>query len=270
MYAKNRKTIFIIGTCLFLVLTLVLLFTSVTYAGKTSPFIGQWFAVDVDDSEIRLTIAGPPSGPFQITWTESYISFCGGETGIIRGQGVLVESNMMTASLTIVCFTTGESTDFEFTWVYDQGTDTLNGDFITWHRANSKPCISPPAGLSGWWPGDGNASDLIFGRDGTFQGDATTDSGLVGFAFKLDGDGDFIEVADDQGLNFGPGDFTIDLWVNFEDTTGEQVLVEKFIQSDNGWTFTKLSDNVLRLAFDNGSGEEFDLDTDPLKIHSRT
>jgi hypothetical protein len=269
MNAKNRKTIFIIGACMFLVLSLVLLITSVSYAGKNSPFVGQWFAVDVDESDIRLSIAGPSRGSFEIIWTESYISYCGGEAGIIRGQGQLLEKNVMRAHLRLVCFTTRETLDFEVTWVYDQGTDTINSDFITWHRANSSSnlCSSPTAGLSGWWPGDGNASDLIFGRDGTFQGDATTGSGLVDLAFKLDGDGDFIEVPDDQGLNFGPGDFTTDLWVNFETTEGEQVLVEKFIQDVNGWTLTKLQSNVLRLAMYNMSGGEFSLDSDPLDIH---
>ena len=34
-------------------------------------------------------------------------------------------------------------------------------------------------------------------------------------AFTLDGDGDFINVADDPALDFGGNDFTVDLWVNF-------------------------------------------------------
>jgi len=28
-------------------------------------------------------------------------------------------------------------------------------------------CISPPSGLVGWWPGDGNANDIIGGNNGT-------------------------------------------------------------------------------------------------------
>jgi hypothetical protein len=268
MNAKYTKTLWVSSLSILIILIVALTIASPSYAGKVSPFVGQWFPSDADQSDIRLTIAGPPRDLLQITWTESNNSFCGGEAGIIRGQGLLVNSNMMTASLTLVCFTTGETSDFDITWVYDQGTDTINSDFTTWHRANTKSnqCISPPAGLSGWWPGDGDASDLIFGRGGKFWGGATTGSGLVGLAFKLDGDGDFIEVPDDPGLNFGPGDFTVDLWVNFEDTSGEQVLLEKFIQNLNGWTLTKTSRDVLRLALYDGSGGEFDLDSAPLVI----
>jgi hypothetical protein len=46
--------------------------------------------------------------------------------------------------------------------------------------------------------------------------------------------------------------------------TVEQVLVEKWIQGDgyvDGWTLTKLVDNSLRLAIDDGSGVEIDLDS---------
>jgi hypothetical protein len=38
----------------------------------------------------------------------------------------------------------------------------------------------------------------------------------------LDGDGDFVDVPHDPALNLGTGDFTIDLWVFFNDTAGEQ------------------------------------------------
>ena len=60
-------------------------YTPAGAAASTSPFVGAWQAIDVDGSDIRLTIGGPPEGPFRITWTESYISFCGGEAGIVRG-----------------------------------------------------------------------------------------------------------------------------------------------------------------------------------------
>jgi hypothetical protein len=133
-------------------------------------------------------------------------------------------------------------------------------------------CVPPPSGLIGWWPGDGDSHELIDGRDGTFHGDATTGPGLVNLAFKLDGDGDFIEVPHDPVLNVGTGDFTVELWVNFDNTSGEQVLVEKWIQGDpfsqgwKGWTFTKLEDNTLRLAIAAGTGDEIVLDSETLVL----
>jgi hypothetical protein len=124
--------------------------------------------------------------------------------------------------------------------------------------------------LTAWWPADGDARELISGRDGEFKGDATTGSGLVDLAFRLDGDSDFIDVPDSGGLNFGPLDFTVDLWVNFTNTLGEQVLIEKWVQGDpivDGWTLTKLEDNALRLALETEDGTEDTVETDaPLNI----
>ena len=78
---------------------------------------------------------------------------------------------------------------------------------------------------------------------------------------------------DDPELNLGTSDFTVDLWVYFNDTEGEQVLVEKWVQHNEqpstGWTLTKLVDNTLRLALDDGGGE-IDVDSDVLSIPSHT
>jgi hypothetical protein len=132
-----------------------------------------------------------------------------------------------------------------------------------------KNCLLPPAGMTNWWPGDGNSIDIVGGLDGEFIDGATTGPGVVDSAFVLDGDGDFINVPDDAALDLGTGDFTVDLWVNFNDTSGEQVLVEKWVQGDgfvDGWTLTKLDGNVLRLAFEIEEGLEADLDSNELAI----
>ncbi len=107
----------------------------------SSPFVGHWEAVDVDASAIRLTIGGPLDGPFHITWTEDYISYCGGEAGIVRGTGQpsLDDPRVLEAGLHLECFTTGASLDFSFAWRYDPLTDSLSGGdptgaLITWHR----------------------------------------------------------------------------------------------------------------------------------------
>lgn len=108
-----------------------------------SPFVGHWQALDVDGGDIRLTIAGPPSSLFQITWTESYFGFCGGEAGIARGTGWLSEGDpyILEAELHLTCFTTGATVDFYPVWRYDPLTDRLTsqdegfGGFVTtWHR----------------------------------------------------------------------------------------------------------------------------------------
>ena len=138
----------------------------------------------------------------------------------------------------------------------------------------SRACFPAPAGLSSWWPGDGNTDDIVGGRDAALQG-ATYAAGLVDQAFSLDGVDDFVSVPHDIAPNLGTGDFTIALWVYFNDTTGEQVLIEKWIQhfegevGSLGWTMTKLEGNALRLAMSEG-GEEIAVDSDGLSIPLNT
>ena len=72
--------------------------------------------------------------------------------------------------------------------------------------------IEPPAGMVSWWPGDGNASDIVDGNHGTLSGGATaTADGMVGRAFSFDGTGDVVVVPDSPNLNI-TGDVTVDLW----------------------------------------------------------
>jgi hypothetical protein len=141
-------------------------------------------------------------------------------------------------------------------------------------------CFPPTAGLTGWWPGDGNTKDIIGGRSAVLHGDAITGQGLIGQAFVLDGDGDFVDVPHDSAFNVGTGDFTVALWSFFNDTAGEQVLVEKWIQrfpeeagdlGSEGWTLTKLEGNVLLLATADVSGAGEDVSTSaPLLIPAGT
>lgn len=81
---------------------------------------------------------------------------------------------------------------------------------------------------------------------------ATTGPGFVSRASVLDGIGDFVEVSHDPALNVGTGDFTVDLWVNFNSTVGEQILIEKYIENFSptppGWFLTKFEDNSLRFG----------------------
>jgi Concanavalin A-like lectin/glucanases superfamily len=126
--------------------------------------------------------------------------------------------------------------------------------------SSASNCIPPPVGLTSWWPADGNTKDIVSSLDGEFLRDATTGPGMVDYAFVFDGTGDYIEVPDDPLLNFGTGDFTIDLWVNFDDLS-DSVLIEKWIQEEaqghtysQGWILTKAGKNVW-FVMDDGSGQ---------------
>lgn len=46
-------------------------------------------------------------------------------------------------------------------------------------------CVPPPAGLVGWWPGNGNTKDLINRNNGTLVDGVTYATGKIGKAFNL-------------------------------------------------------------------------------------
>lgn len=106
---------------------------------------------------------------------------------------------------------------------------------------------------TGWWRGNGSVADAAGGRDALLHGNATYGPGVNGSAFKLDGEGDFVEVPDDDALNVGSDDFTVSLWVRFTSTEREQVLIEDWIETfdsstSTGWTLTKLKSNAIGFA----------------------
>ncbi|MBW2719981.1 MAG: hypothetical protein JRD94_15965 [Deltaproteobacteria bacterium] len=85
-------------------------------------------------------------------------------------------------------------------------------------HAAAQDCVEPPGGLVSWWPGDGNADDIVSGFDGTLVNGATFAPGFVGDAFRFDGvaggRNDRVDLPN-QAID-GLSDLTIDLWLNTE------------------------------------------------------
>src|SRR5438477_6476848 len=67
----------------------------------------------------------------------------------------------------------------------------------------SGDCLPPPAGLTDWWPGDGDTRDIIGHHDAALVNQATFAPGLAAQAFALNGSGAFVSVANDPALNVG-------------------------------------------------------------------
>jgi DNA-binding SARP family transcriptional activator len=125
-------------------------------------------------------------------------------------------------------------------------------------------CIEPPAEMVGWWPGDDTSDDEIGRRSALLINGASYGEGLVGHAYLFDGIDDWVAVPG-PGPEIGTSDFTIDLWVNFSSTTGEQVLAEKWVETFDensiGWTLTKLEDDSFGMY-----GRGFGTTSNPLHL----
>ena len=77
--------------------------------------------------------------------------------------------------------------------------------------AVTPPCDPPPSGVVGWWPGSGNANDLVGINPGTLVNGATFAAGQVGQAFSFDGVDDFFQSGT-TGLPIGTSDRTLEFW----------------------------------------------------------
>ncbi len=81
-------------------------------------------------------------------------------------------------------------------------------------------CDAPPSGLVAWWPGEGNANDIIGMNNGTLMGGVTFVPGEVGMAFSFDGSSGYIDVTNTPSMDFGTNDFTIVCWIRLSTLDG--------------------------------------------------
>ncbi len=88
------------------------------------------------------------------------------------------------------------------------------------------PCAAAPAGLAGWWAGEGNANDSVGTNNGILEGGLTFAPGKVGRAFSFDGITADVHVPASGSVDVGAGDgFTVEAWINPADVA-ERPLVE--------------------------------------------
>ena len=129
------------------------------------------------------------------------------------------------------------------------GSDATQSFTLT---VNPTTCTAPPPNMISWWAGDGNASDLVGGHDGTFAGGANSNNaGEVGNAFLFQGGNDVVTVPNSTAYDFGVNEFTIDTWVSFNSVSGSDVLVahDEGTGFLNKWIFW-LKDGNLAIHLD--------------------
>ena len=112
-------------------------------------------------------------------------------------------------------------------------------------------CVTPPAGIVGWWPAEGNANDIIGGDNGTLEGGATFAPGEVGLGFRFDGTNGYVQIPDSAALK--PANVTVEAWIwldpNVSPSSNEQIIFKQ-----NSWSYYFEGYTILKAHIDNGNG----------------
>jgi hypothetical protein len=101
----------------------------------------------------------------------------------------------------------------------------------------SAQCVPPPSGMVAWWLLDETsgptANDIVgsVNNAGTWMNSPVPVTGMVGGALSFSGSNS-VDVPDQAELNFGTGDFSIDLWIKTTAASGlPKAIVDKRIFS---------------------------------------
>jgi hypothetical protein len=90
-----------------------------------------------------------------------------------------------------------------------------------------------PSGLVSWWPGEGDANDIVSTNNGVLQGAISFAAGEVGQAFVFDGSSTSVQVPASSNLNVGlAGGFTLETWIKPVDIYDH--IVENLFEWNNG------------------------------------
>jgi hypothetical protein len=110
--------------------------------------------------------------------------------------------------------------------------------------APAAACVSPQR-MAAWYPGDGNANDILGGVHGAMRNGATFAAGHVGQAFSLDGADDFVEVPHRAAHH--PPAITVEGWFRVTSVSLAATLVSKSGGPVEGWKLTVTNDGLGRL-----------------------
>ncbi len=108
-----------------------------------------------------------------------------------------------------------------------------NNESISVVQAWPTPCLAPPMGMAGWWPGDNSAQDLISGNAGLVRGSPSFTTNSSRLAFLFDSDDDQVTIPHQDSFNVNPPGFTVDFWMKgIKNQPASLFLV---IEKSHGW-----------------------------------
>jgi len=108
-------------------------------------------------------------------------------------------------------------------------------------------CAAAPAGLAGWWPGDGTADDAIGPNNGELAGSAGYAPGLAGQAFRLDGAG-YVSLGGLDAVQAGSPEYTVMAWVKFSGSGSEEEAVLDRSGPAGGFRISRAADGRMRFV----------------------
>lgn len=101
---------------------------------------------------------------------------------------------------------------------------------------SASACFALPNNARAWWKFDelsGNtAIDSIGNNNGSLSNGPLRVNGIVGGALDFDGSNDSVVVSDNNALDFGTGDFSIEAWIRTADNNG--IIVSKRQRLNSG------------------------------------
>ncbi|MBI4472648.1 MAG: beta-propeller fold lactonase family protein [Acidobacteria bacterium] len=187
-----------------------------------------------------------------------YVSFFPDSSHAIVGGGntKIIDTQTFTITETIPLAGTGR---FVFSRDHRRAYYLLDQDnSVAVLDVPAGPCFSPPLGLVGWWPGDGNSNDIRNINHAVLSGGSGFAPGRSGQAFRLDGRSGTIELGTLSNLTTIMNDeFTVAVSVKVSSGTGAQteMVIADRMPADpalDGWRLLKDTSN--RITFCLGRG----------------
>lgn len=163
-------------------------------------------------------------------------------------------------------------------WVYENDTCSpteFTGDYGTVSILCGGQAPVCPDSLVGYWKLDENAGstaeDSFADNDGTVTG-ADWSSGKYGYALSFDGDNDYVDLGNDDSLDFGAADpFSISAWIKPDVVKNSFIVARSESDTEKaGYQFVLRPDNKLAFAIINDNTvsprDRFIIDGDSLDV----
>jgi Concanavalin A-like lectin/glucanases superfamily/Immunoglobulin I-set domain len=107
------------------------------------------------------------------------------------------------------------------------------------------PCVQPPAGLVSWWAAEGSVADYFGTNNGVLIDGVDFAPGEVGQAFNFNGTDQYVDVANNAGLN-PTTSLTLEAWVNLRAFAPGASPIIKSASTTNGYSLECGDDGNVR------------------------